>query len=75
MTLRLLDEAGTRHSYVIKDATDASNARTAVRQIANTPAEQTARGGTAIDPEYADVLELTEHVLSNALRLDGRAHT
>jgi len=68
VTFRLLDEAGTRHSYVIKDAPDAFTARVRARQLADTPAELAARHGAAIDPGYDDVLAITENVLANTLR-------
>lgn len=72
VTFRLLDEAGTRHSYVIKDATDAFTARTAARKLADTPAERAARSGAAIDPRYDDVLALNPIVLAHTLRFGTR---
>ncbi|MEW2471062.1 hypothetical protein AB0919_39685 [Streptomyces sp. NPDC046994] len=68
VTFRLLDEAGTRHSYVIKNATSASVARQAARKLADTPAEHAARHGAAIDPRYDDVVALNPIVLARTLR-------
>ncbi|MFE5714517.1 hypothetical protein ACFQ7J_27355 [Streptomyces sp. NPDC056501] len=68
VTFRLLDEAGTRHSYIIKDAPDAFTAHLWARQLANTPEERAARHGRDIDPRYDDVLAITENVLANTLR-------
>ncbi|MDQ0904162.1 hypothetical protein QFZ22_000147 [Streptomyces canus] len=75
VTFRLLDEAGTRHSYVIKDATDAFAARAAARKLADSPTEQAARHGAAIDPRYDDVLALNPIVLAHTLHFEPRTPT
>ena len=75
VTFLLLDEAGTRHSYVIRDAASASLARQAARKLADTPAEQAARHGAAIDPRYEDVLALNPTVLARTLRFEPRTPT
>lgn len=72
VTFRLLDEASTRHSYVIKDAASAYLARAAARRLADSPAEQAARDGVAIDARYDDVLALTPIVLAHTLHFDAR---
>jgi hypothetical protein len=70
VTFKLMDGAGTRHCYVIKDNVDGHTARTRARNKADTEAEKAARGGVQIDPEYIDVLELTPKVRARALRID-----
>lgn len=69
ITFRLLDEPRTRHCYVIKDDVDAATARQLAWQKAETDSEKAARHGAPIDPGHVDVLELTEFVRSNTLRL------
>ncbi|MFD3728810.1 hypothetical protein [Streptomyces sp. NPDC058671] len=68
VTFRLMDEAGTRHSYVIKDAPDAFTARLWAQRLASGPAELAARRHVDIDPGYDDVLAITEDVLATTLR-------
>ncbi|MER0443230.1 hypothetical protein ABR738_01320 [Streptomyces sp. Edi4] len=70
VTVTLLDAAGTRHSYVIKDDVPLSEARRLGLSRAESEAEQAVRGGARIDLGTVEVLEINEAVRKNTLRFD-----